>query len=182
MEEREFIDRLKRFDAQAISWVVERYGMALHRYVTAIVGDAHLAEDIVAETYVRMLERIGDYRVTGAPFRAWLYRIAHNLAINAVTRDRSTHDDLTLLRTEASYGNPAEVFEREETHAALRQALKTLTDEQQQVLLLRFVAQLPVAEVAQQLQRSEGAVKQLQLRALRALGRLLGEAEVGDGR
>jgi RNA polymerase sigma-70 factor (ECF subfamily) len=182
MEEREFIDRLKRFDAQAISWVVERYGVALHRYVTAIVGDAHLAEDIVAETYVRMLERIGDYRVTGAPFRAWLYRIAHNLAINAVTRDRSTHDDLTLLRTEASYGNPAEVFEREETHAALRQALKTPTDEQQQVLLLRFVAQLPVAEVAQHLQRSEGAVKQLQLRALRALGRLLGEAEVGDGR
>ncbi|MGQ9828065.1 MAG: sigma-70 family RNA polymerase sigma factor, partial [Roseiflexus sp.] len=143
---------------------------------------AHLAEDIVAETYVRMLERIGDYRVTGAPFRAWLYRIAHNLAINAITRDRSTHDDLTLVRAEASYGNPSEAFEREEMHEALRRALKMLTDEQQQVLLLRFVAQLPVAEVAQQLQRSEGAVKQLQLRALRTLGRLLGEAEVGDGR
>ncbi len=182
MDDAELVARLRRFDAQAVSWIVERYGTALHRYVTAIVADPHLAEDIVAETYVRMLERIGDYKITGAPFRAWLYRIAHNLAINAVTRDRSAPVDLTLVHSEAVSGNPAEAFEREELHGALRRSLKMLTDEQQQVVLLRFVAGLSTAEVAQQLQRSEGSVKQLQLRALRALGRLLGAAEVGDGR
>ncbi|GIW03028.1 MAG: RNA polymerase sigma factor [Roseiflexus sp.] len=184
MDDTELVDRLKRFDPQAVSWIVERYGAALHRYVTAIVADPHLAEDIVAETYARMLERIGDYKVTGAPFRAWLYRIAHNLAINAVTRNRSASDDLTLARAEASSGNPAEIFEREELHQALQRASQTLTEEQQQVLLLRFVAGLSIAEAAQQLQRSEGSVKQLQLRGLRALGRMLGaaEAEVGNGR
>ncbi len=181
MDDAELVARLKRFEAQAVSWIVERYGTALHRYVAAIVADPHLAEDIVAETYMRMLERIGDYKITGAPFRAWLYRIAHNLAINAVTRDRSAPGDLTLVRSEALSGNPAEAFERAEMHETLRRSLQTLTDEQQQVLLLRFVAGLSIAEVAQQLQRSEGSVKQLQLRGLRALGRLLGAAEVGDG-
>lgn len=181
MDDAELVARLKRFDTQAVNWIVERYGTALHRYVAAIVADPHLAEDIVAETYMRMLERIGDYKITGAPFRAWLYRIAHNLAINAVTRDRSAPGDLTLVRSEALSGNPAEAFERAEMHEALRRSLSTLTDEQQQVLLLRFVAGLSIAEVAQQLQRSEGSVKQLQLRGLRALGRLLGAAEVGDG-
>lgn len=181
MDDAELVDRLKRYDAQAVSLIVERYGAALHRYVAAIVADSHLAEDIVAETYMRMLERIGDYKMTGAPFRAWLYRIAHNLAVNAVTRDRSVPGDALLARSEALSGNPAEAFEREELHEMLRRSLRTLTDEQQQVLLLRFVAGMSIAEVAQQLQRSEGAVKQLQLRALRALGRLLGAAEVSDG-
>ncbi len=181
MDDAELVDRLKRYDAQAVSLIVERYGAALHRYVAAIVADSHLAEDIVAETYMRMLERIGDYKMTGAPFRAWLYRIAHNLAVNAVTRDRSVPGDALLARSEALSSNPAEAFEREELHETLRRSLKTLTDEQQQVLLLRFVAGMSIAEVAQQLHRSEGAVKQLQLRALRALGRLLGAAEVSDG-
>lgn len=181
MDDAELVARLKRFDAQSVSWIVERYGTALHRYVAAIVADPHLAEDIVAETYMRMLERIGDYKVTGAPFRAWLYRIAHNLAINAVTRDRSAPGDLTLAPFEALSGNPVETFERKELYDALRQSLNTLTDEQREVVLLRFVAGLSITEVAQQLQRSEGSVKQLQLRALRALGRLLGAAEVGDG-
>ncbi len=183
MNDAELVARLKRFDAQAVSWIVERYGTALHRYVVAIVADPHLAEDIVAETYMRMLERIGDYKVTGAPFRAWLYRIAHNLAINAVTRNRAIPGDLTLVASEASSGNPVETFERKELYDALRESLTTLTDDQREVVLLRFVAGLSITEVAQQLQRSEGSVKQLQLRALRALGRLLGaaEAEVGNG-
>lgn len=181
MDDAELVERLKRFDAQAVSWIVERYGVALHRYVAAIVAGSHLAEDIVAETYMRMLKRIGDDKMTGAPFRARLYRIARNLAINAVTRDRSVPGDVLRVRSETLSGNPAEVFEREELHEALRRSLKTLTDEQQQVLLLRFVAGMSIAEVAQQVQRSEGAVKQLQFRALRALGCLLSAAGVSDG-
>ncbi|MFQ3632651.1 RNA polymerase sigma factor, partial [Roseiflexus sp.] len=95
----------------------------------------------------------------------------------------ATPGDLTLAPFEASSGNPVETFERKELYDALRESLNTLTDDQREVVLLRFVAGLSITEVAQQLQRSEGSVKQLQLRALRALGRLLGaaEAEVGDG-
>jgi RNA polymerase sigma-70 factor (ECF subfamily) len=182
MDDAELVSRLKQYDSQAVSAVVERYGAALYRYVAAIVGDHHLAEDIVSETYVRMLERIGGYTYTGAPFRAWLYRVAHNLAMNAMTRNRSVPDEQALARAEQPDGDPALTAERSEEHESLRAALGNLTEEQQQVLLLRFVAEQPIAEVARQLSRSEGSVKQLQLRALRSLGRLLSMGEGGHGR
>lgn len=181
MEDAELVARLKQYDPQAVRSVVERYGVALHRYVAAIVGDYHLAEDLVAETYVRMLERIGGYTYTGAPFRAWLYRVAHNLAVNAVTRSRSAPNEAALAQAEDPRGDPAEAAERREEHAAVRAAMAQLTEEQQQVLLLRFVGRQPIAEVARQLERSEGSVKQLQLRALRSLGRLMGYGEGDDG-
>jgi RNA polymerase sigma-70 factor (ECF subfamily) len=181
MDDAELVTRLKRYEDQAVSFVVTQYGTALHRYITALVGDPHQAEDIVSETYVRMLERIGEYTYTGAPFRAWLYRIAHNLAINTVTRTRTTANEAVLAQREAPDGDPAIDLERREEHAAVRDALTQLTEEQQQVLLLRFVAEQPIAEVARQLQRSEGSIKQLQLRALRSLGRVLGWMGGRDG-
>lgn len=181
MDDAEIVGRLKSYDPQAVSEVVSRYGAALHRYVAALVGDYHLAEDLVSETYIRMLERIGDYRYTGAPFRSWLYRIAHNLAINAVTRRRPVVDESVLAHVPDTAADPLAAVERVEEHAALREALAELTEEQQQVLLLRFVAEQPTAEVARVLQRSEGSVKQLQLRGLRALGRLLEREEGSNG-
>jgi RNA polymerase sigma-70 factor, ECF subfamily len=182
MNDAELVERLKRYDDEAVNWVVAQHGGRLYRYVTGLVGDHHLAEDIVAETYVRMLENIAGYTYTGAPFRAWLYRIAHNLALNAVTRNRTVQDDQALARVEIPEGDPAIAAERREEHAAVRQALTMLTDDQQQVLMLRFVAEQPIAEVARQLQKTEGSVKQLQLRALRSLGRVLGWTGGGDGR
>lgn len=181
MDDAELVARLKQYDPQAVSTVVERYGTALHRYVAAIVGDHHLAEDLVSETYVRMLERVGEYTYTGAPFRAWLYRVAHNLAVNAVTRTRTMPNEAALTNLEHPAGDPADAAVRREEHAAVRAAMASLTEEQQRVLLLRFVASQPIAEVARQLDRSEGSVKQLQLRALRSLGRLLGHEEAGSG-
>ena len=182
MNDAELVERLKRFDDQAVRLVVAQHGAGLYRYISALVGDHHLAEDIVSDTYVRMLEHIAGYTYTGVPFRAWLYRIAHNLAVNAVRRSRVVPDEQALARAVAPEGDPAIAAERREEHAAVRQALATLTEDQQQVLMLRFVAEQPIAEVARQLQRSEGSVKQLQLRALRSLGRVLGWTGGGDGR
>jgi RNA polymerase sigma-70 factor, ECF subfamily len=181
MDDAELVARLKQYDADATNEVVQRYGAALHRYIAAIVGDHHLAEDLVSETYVRMLEHIGGYTYTGAPFRSWLYRIAHNLAINSVKRERVVNDEAALARVTVDEADPARHVERVEEHAELREALTTLTEEQQQVLLLRFVAEQPTAEVARALQRTEGSVKLLQFRGLRSLARRLGRTEVGDG-
>lgn len=181
MDDAELVKRLKQYDPEAVSEVVKNHGAALHRYVAAIVGDYHLAEDIVSETYVRVLEHIHTYAYTGAPFRAWLYRIAHNLAINAVRREQPVADEEALLQIVASEADPEQAAQQGEERAALRRALLKLTDEQQQVLLLRFVSGQSTAEVARALQKSEGAVKQLQFRAMRSLARLLRGAEAGDG-
>jgi RNA polymerase sigma-70 factor (ECF subfamily) len=181
MDDAELVIRLKQYDAETVSEVVALHGAALHRYVTAIVGDYHLAEDLVSETYLRMLEHVGTYTYRGAPFRAWLYQIAHNLAINAVRRERPIEGEEVLERIVAPEADPERTVQQGEQRAALRQALLSLTEEQQQVLLLRFVAEQSIAEVARALQKSEGSVKQLQFRGLRSLARLLRSAEDGDG-
>jgi RNA polymerase sigma-70 factor (ECF subfamily) len=181
MDDAELVKRLQQYDSEAVSAVVSQNGAALHRYVAAILDDYHQAEDIVSETYVRMLEHIHTYTYTGAPFRAWLYRIAHNLAINVIRRERPMAGEEVLAQVAAPGADPEYSVQQGETRSALRRALLQLTEEQQQVLLLRFVSEQSTAEVARALQKSEGSIKQLQFRGLRALARLLGRADDGDG-
>lgn len=181
MDDAELVMRLKHYDPEAVSEVVTSHGAALYRYAASITGDAHVAQDVVSETYLRMLEHIGTYVHTGAPFHAWLYRIARNLSLNAVRRERPTADEQVLEQIVAPENSPEQVIQQDEARVELRQALLELTDEQQQVLLLRFVAGQSTAEVAQAMQKSEGSIKQLQLRGLRSLARVLRRAEVGNG-
>ena len=180
MSEAELVMRLKQYDPEAVSEVVKEHGLALHRYVAALVGDDHLAEDVVSETYMRMLAHIDTYTYR-APFRAWLYRIAHNLAINAIRRERPVAGEEVLARIVAPGDNPEQAAQQGEERAALNRALLMLTEEQQQVILLRFAAEQSTAEVARMLNKSEGSVKQLQFRGLRSLARLLRRAEGDDG-
>jgi len=163
---------LKANDDTAYREVVALYGDRLYGYIYSITGNHHLSEDIISETYLRMVEKIDTYRFYGAPFKAWLYRIAHNLAINAMKRERHTVD-IDPTAAIGPIGDPATMIEAQLEHEALRSALTELTEEQQQVVLLRFVAGQTSREVAEALDKSENAVKQMLFRALRSLGRLM---------
>lgn len=163
---------LKANDDTAYREVVARYGDRLYGYIYSITGNHHLSEDIISETYLRMVEKIDTYTFYGAPFKAWLYRIAHNLAINAMKRERNTVD-VDSTTAIAPTGDPAATIEARLETEALRSALAELTEEQQQVVLLRFVAGQTSREVAEALDKSENAVKQMLFRALRSLGRLM---------
>lgn len=163
---------LKNNEDSAFREVVARYGDPLYGYIYSITGNHHLSEDILSETYLRMVEKIDTYTFYGAPFKAWLYRIAHNLAINAMKRERHTVEiDPTV--TVATSGDPATTIEAQMEIEALRAALGELTEEQQQVVLLRFVAGQTSREVAEAMDKNENAVKQMLFRALRSLGRLM---------
>jgi RNA polymerase sigma-70 factor (ECF subfamily) len=170
----ELVARLKANDDEAYREVVARYGDALYGYIYSITGDHHLSEDIISETYLRMVEKIDTYTFYGAPFKSWLYRIAHNLAITALKRARRLVGNIEQSEQDApAVDDPlAQVMARVEAEE-LRAALAELTEEQQQVVLLRFVAGQSTGEVARTLEKSENAVKQMQFRALRSLGRLL---------
>jgi len=172
--EADLIEQLKAGNDEAYREVLTRYGDALYRYVYNLSGNQHLSEDIVSETYLRLVERIDEFVYTGVPLKAWLYRIAHNLALNALTRSgsRQSVSDTTIEDQPAS-DDPAAVVAAQFEAAELRTAITHLTEDQQQVVLLRFVADQSPAEVAQTLEKSETAVRQLQVRALRALARLL---------
>ena len=173
MTDAELVARLKANDDAAYREVVARFGDPLYGYIYSLTGDHHLSEDILSETYLRTVEKIDTYTFYGAPFKAWLYRIAHNLAINALKRANRLVGAEALETAAPPVDDPATTIAVRLEIDELRTALGTLTEEQQQVVMLRFVAEQSTAEVAQALEKTENAIKQLQFRALRSLGRLL---------
>ena len=174
MTDAELVARLKANDDEAYREVVACFGDPLYGYIYGITGDHHLSEDVISETYLRMVEKIDGYEFYGAPFKSWLYRIAHNLAINALKRVRPTVG-VEVLDTAPANDDPAATVAARVEAEELRVALAELTEEQQQVVLLRFVAGQSTGEVAQALDKTENAIKQMQFRALRSLGRLMGQ-------
>lgn len=170
----ELVESLKTYNDDAYDEVVARYGDALYRYVYSLAGSHALAEDIIGDTYLRMLEHIAGYTYTGVPFKAWLYRIAHNVAINTMKRDHRLVGVDDLERVARPITDPAIRIADRLDAEVVRGALEHLTEEQRRVILLRFVAEQSPGEIAQVLGKNENAVNQLQWRALRALERHLG--------
>lgn len=166
-------------EAQALhdaAWaeLYRRHAQQVYAYILFRIGDHHAAEDLAADVFVKAIAGIRGYEYRGTPLLAWLYRIAHNVTADyrvAVAR-RS--------RFQAG-GDAADVEERRDRLAALDEradmleAIRALTDEQQQVVLLRFYHGLTNAEVADVMCKEEGAVKAQQTRALRSLRRILTE-------
>ncbi len=173
MSDAELVARLKAREDDAYREVLARYGSALYRYVFAMTGDSQLSEDIVGETYLRMVEKIDTYTFSGVPFKSWLYRIAHNLTLNAVERARRVVGVDDLEQVARPVTDPAlRIVDRLEAEV-VREALGHLTEEQRQVVLLRFVGEHSPDEIAQMMDKNENAIKQMQFRALRSLGRWL---------
>jgi RNA polymerase sigma-70 factor (ECF subfamily) len=134
------------------------------------VGNRHDAEDLTTQTFLRMLEAINRFRWQSVPFSAWLFRIAHNLSMDHFRATRRVQPEEDVPEPEGAEADSAEV---EALHAIGRQSLLTLiedlSEEQQQVLTLKFVFNFSNAEVATILGKTEGAVKSLQHRALVSL-------------
>ncbi len=176
-DERELIRRAKEYDPEAFAEIYKRYYQSIFNYIYYRVSDTTIAEDLCHEVFLRALEAIQSFTFQGVPFSAWLYRIAGNLVIDHYRR-QPPQPEISLEDTNrplVADDNPGAALERHFTHQELRQALRQLTDDQQQVIILKFVDGLSNSEVAQILGKTEGAVKSLQHRALASLGRLMGE-------
>ncbi|HEU4910600.1 MAG TPA: sigma-70 family RNA polymerase sigma factor [Actinomycetes bacterium] len=164
-------------DAEAFGQVYDAYVDSIYRYLYYRVGSHALAEDLTSETFVRALRRIDSFTWQGKDIGAWFVTIARNLVTDHVKSSRfrlevSTADMLDADR--ADEGIEDEVLARLQ-NAVLLDAVRELKPEQQECIVLRFLQGLSVAETAKAMGRSEGAVKQLQLRAVRALAKLLPE-------
>jgi RNA polymerase sigma-70 factor (ECF subfamily) len=156
--------------------IYERYHAGVYKYIFYRVGDQSLAEDLTMEVFVKAIEAIDTYNYRGVPFSAWLYRIASNLVIDYFRR-QPVRPELTLEEKLVAAGDgSSEKLETAFSHQELQRALSELTDDQQQVIVLKFADGLSNYEVAQILGKTEGAVKSLQHRALASLGRTLGES------
>jgi len=166
----ELIARAKE-DPEAFGLLYERYVSKIYNYIYYRTSNHQDAEDLTARTFQRALKHIGRYVDQGAPFSAWLYRIAHNIVANW-HRDRSRRqivplDDLPLVGH--SRENPADAAENLEEQAMLLEAVHRLPPERQELLILKFVEQMSNAEIGKVMGRTEGAIKSLYHRTLVAL-------------
>jgi RNA polymerase sigma-70 factor (ECF subfamily) len=132
-------------------------------YVVSIVHDEHDAEDLTSEVFARLPRALGLYRPGATPFVAWLLRVARNVALDHLRRQRT----VPSAHVQPAGGPPG--LQELERLSGLRTALAALPDDQRQVLLLRLVAGLSPSEVAARLDRSVDAVHALQHRARRRL-------------
>jgi len=138
----------------------------VYAYIVKRVQDRAETEDLTAEVFHQALANIKRFEWRGIPFSAWLFRIAANLISDRWQRSgREVTDDTALELAQATAGEIEEVEQR----ATLFRLVETLPSEQKRVVVLRFVDQKSIKEVATEIRKTEGAVKQLQFRALSTL-------------
>lgn len=169
----ELVVRAKAGDHSAFTLIYERYAAPIYRYIYFRVGEAELAEDLQAEVFLRMLEGIHRYEERGWPISAWLYRIAHDRTVDTMRRRRHRRQ-VSLDVWGGCCDGPEKTVSMQLDYEELNRTLNDLTDDQRQVILLRFMADMSVQEVAKMLGRTEGSVKALQHRGLQSLARRLG--------
>jgi RNA polymerase sigma-70 factor (ECF subfamily) len=171
------VDLARAGDADAFGALYDHYSPAIYRFVYYRVSTRVLAEDLTSETFFRALRSMASFQWQGKDFGAWLTTIARNLIVDHFkagrTRLETTTDDFSDRR-EAGDDTEEEVLAAL-TSEVLREAMTELPAEQHECIVLRFLNGYSIAETAKSLGRSEGAVKQLQLRAIRNLAKLLPE-------
>jgi RNA polymerase sigma-70 factor (ECF subfamily) len=164
-------------DTEAFGLLYDHYHPQVYRFLYYRVGSQALAEDLTSDTFFRALRSMSSFRWQGKDFGAWLMTIARNLTtdhyksgrnrLEMTTEDMSPHDSAT--------DGPETAVLASLTNEALMEALRQLPSEQQECLVMRFLQGMSIAETAQVMGRSDGAIKQLQLRAVRNLAKLMPE-------
>jgi RNA polymerase sigma-70 factor (ECF subfamily) len=155
-------------DKEAFAVLYERYVRRIYSYVYYRTGNSSDAEDLTAKVFFKAYNHIGNYRYTGVPFSAWLFRIAHNLIANW-HRDNSRNkevplDDQPEIRHQADV--PETQMVKDQKYLTLMEKIRKMPSDRQTLIILKFVEQLSNAEIGVIMGRSEGAIKSLYHRTL----------------
>jgi len=157
-------------DVDAIGALYDRHHESIFKYLWLRLGNQHVAEDLTGDVFLRMLDALPAYRTLGLPFRAWLYRIAHNLLVDHYRRE-SKHVPISLdtITLHADNGDPVSDIEHRLLIDHVGRALTDLDPNQREVITLRFIIGLSLRETALSVGKTEAAVKSMQHRGLSAL-------------
>lgn len=150
----------------------------IYAYIYRKTGDRQAAEDLTADTFMKALMHIRGYRYTGQPFAAWLYRIASNVVIDYYRVRRPTAPLEEGLPNTIAGNTPEEAALALDDQQAIARAVRSLSPDQQDVVLMRFAGDMKLKDIAAALGKTEGAVKALLFRALGALRSKLSESGV----
>jgi RNA polymerase sigma-70 factor (ECF subfamily) len=167
---RQLVERAQLGNREALEELYLMHFERIYSYLHLSVGNRHDAEDLTTQTFLRMLEAIGGFRWREVPFSAWLFRIAHNLAMDHFRANRRVQTEEKVPEPPGSEESSAE---EQAMHlmgrAGMLELIDDLSPEQRQVLTLKFLYGFANGEVATILGKTEGAVKSLQHRALASL-------------
>ena len=175
------VQRAQAGDAEAFGELYDRYVDQVYRYIVYRVGSSQLAEDLTSETFLRALRRISSFTWQGRDVGAWFVTIARNLIADHYKSGRYrlelTADDVATVSgaTHVTTAGPEREVLEAMQNKVLLEAVKQLNAEQQECIVLRFLQGLSVSETAHVMGKNDGAIKALQYRAIRTLGRLLPE-------
>jgi RNA polymerase sigma-70 factor, ECF subfamily len=179
---RALVDRAQKGERAALEELYLIHFDRIYSYLHVSVGNRHDAEDLTTQTFMRMLESIGKFRWQSAPFSAWLFRIAHNLAMDHFRANRRWQPEEDVPEPEPDESTSAEAGALESIgRKSMLELIEDLSPEQQQVLTLKFVFNFANAEAATILGKTEGAIKSLQHRALVSLQKQLERRRAQSG-
>jgi RNA polymerase sigma-70 factor (ECF subfamily) len=167
------LQRARDLDGETLAAIYDDYHPAIYRYLYRQLGDVEAARDLAAEVFHRLLKALHAGRGPDAHLSAWLYRTAHNVLVDHYRCQQNCRHLPLDEECASDDAGPADEVERRLSASRLRSALRRLTPDQQQVVALKFLEELPNEQVAQLLGKPIGAVKSLQHRALAALQRHL---------
>jgi RNA polymerase sigma-70 factor, ECF subfamily len=169
------LEDLQRLDPQAISVAYDRYFPEVYRFVRYRLNDEHVAEDIASDVFVRLLEAVRAGRGPQTNLKAWLLATASHIVIDHLRKSyRRPESELPESLPDGIPG-PSSDYEKKERDCRLKDAMITLTEEQQIVITLRFNQGYSLEETADVMRKNINSIKQLQFRALAALNRAMGE-------
>jgi RNA polymerase sigma-70 factor (ECF subfamily) len=177
--EQSLIRAAQQGNEAAIAGLYDAYADLVYRYISYRVNGVEVAKDLTAEVFLRMVEGLPAYEDRGRPFMSWLYRIAHARLIDyyqECSRAGQSQDIETVeLSVDDDLDGTLMTTYRQQT---VRAALRHLTDEQQKVIILRFLEGRNLQETADILSKAVGAIKVMQYRALQTLSRVLAEERI----
>jgi RNA polymerase sigma-70 factor, ECF subfamily len=176
-DEMELLRQARQYDQEALTEIYDAYSPGLYRYAMRLLGEHHLAEDCVSETFSRFLSAIQQGKGPTRHLQAYLYRVAHNWITDQYRRQPPPSLPLEQDLHSADQPDPSVSVGLLEEAGLVRKALANLTPDQRQVIVLRYLEDWSLEQVSLALHKPVGAIKALQHRAINSLKRQLVKEE-----
>ena len=175
-DERRLVEQAKAGDAEAFGHLYDACVDRVYRFIFFRVSDVPTAEDLTSQVFLKAWQNLGRYRPNG-PILAWLYAIARNTVIDHYRTFKQTVSLDEAAPIAAQDDKLDELVEFQSEMGSLQESLKYLTEEQQEVLILKFISDFDTDQIARRMGKSEGAIRALQMRALQALAKVMKKDE-----
>src|SRR4030042_3483157 len=165
-EKTELIVAAARGDREAFGKLYEQYHPKVFRHILCLVNNHHIAEDLASQTFLKALGAIHRYEARGVPFLAWLLRIAYNLGVNYKRTQGNHVDRLPQSDLPDDQRHPDMIVEATDNTKRIREMIMGLEDNRRSVIVMFFLEDLSLSDIASVLGKSIGAVRALKCRAL----------------